>query len=181
MARKSSRPIEDRLAQLEEQKKRMIANAAKSVAKSNPVLGNLYNALENYNKEAAKISRKMTGANSFENRRESARLKNVWIDAEEAYHIALSNNTDLARDYLDKQIGTFSAKITNGESVSQEMISQCLLTIPGDNLAPLERAMNDAETAWRDFVADNRSTKTPAASNTLENAAKDITGQTAAV
>lgn len=151
---KSPRQIaEEAIAAAERAKVR----AAKAEAAQNPRMAEIVNTIEGIDKALNGYSRKLKGPNSFENRLKSAELRTAWIRAEQALVTAQDALDRATKDYYQHSIAGLAVRISAGETITDADMIEIGNNVPQDpGILALATACNDAETAWRSFVAQNK-------------------------
>jgi hypothetical protein len=121
----------------------------------NPLLKPIVDALDETNREIAGHSRKLTGPQSFENRRRLAALRSTWIEREADYIKAANVLANARRDYFHSEMAETATRIADGTDIPDaEEIAQIVENAPKDeNLPALMLAVSEANAAWRDFSA----------------------------
>ncbi len=139
------------------------AREAKQLASDNPFVAQLVDTLDSYRKDIAAISRQTNGPQSFANRRQGFELRLVEINAGEELAKAQDADYRAASDYLKAQIQTFSDRVKNGETLTNEDVQTVLNGRPATNpdLPALQEAFNVAHAASKAFIASKKA-ETPA-------------------
>lgn len=154
--------IADKEAELAKIRTRMVMNAGET----NPVLLPLIKAIETETSNRNQAMVKQKGNNSFEVRKESNRLRQVWIEAQEAYTQVLADFALVRKDYFRDAL---QAILSSGEP-TEESVARVFENVPtNEELTTLETAEESARQAYRIFVAAHKVVANPRKSKAEEN------------
>jgi capsule polysaccharide export protein KpsE/RkpR len=151
MARKSNKSPQELLKEYEDRANRARIRIVSEEAKKNPTIAKLQTALDSFNKEIAANSRKLAGPNSFDNRIKSAEMRLTWIHAEQEAVIAAEAQAQECRKYLQNQVNDLTLRMSKGEQIADETVSEILENMPTDpNVAELVAKAELLNNEWRD-------------------------------
>lgn len=172
MARPTTKTPAELLAELDKRRDAILAQAAKAKVSQNPLLARLQNTRDTVAKDINALSRKMTGPNSFANRKLSIALRSAWIEAEEKQTIAQDALFRLQKDYLDSEM----VRLGKLETVSEEDIENVARNMPtDDNLPALIAECELARIAFRDFTGSkNANDKADTVETPAPNASEGV-------
>lgn len=171
MARPTTKTPAELLAELDKRRDAILAQAAKAKVAENPLLARLQNTRDTVAKDINALSRKMTGPNSFANRKLSIALRSAWIEAEEKQVAAQDKMLRNQKDFLDAEM----IRLGKLETVTEEDIENVARNMPTDDTLPaLILATEEASAAFRAFTGSKNANEKNDTETIAQNASEGI-------